>query len=170
MRVIDIKKELDRLKEFYDSLEDEKKTFTLPWALLEKSNFVVVEERDGKIIGIDGIHSNCYTFTCIKKEYQGQGIGAKLVKERNRILKQNKIGIVYASTQKDNIIARRLMKKIGYSLVKIEDDMYHYELCISMKAKFWKYFRILYHRAGLKKYRTFLRPMSVKLKSFKKFM
>ncbi|WP_287585496.1 GNAT family N-acetyltransferase [Candidatus Borrarchaeum sp.] len=150
MRVLDLSKELDKLKAFYDSLDEEKKTFTLPWTLLEKAIIVVVEEDKGRIIGISGIRDNYFAFTCIEKQFQGKGIGTKLIKERNKIVKKNRIGILYATTHKNNIIAQRLLEKSGYNLVKIEEDIYHYKLYITMKAKLLKFLSKWANKIGLK--------------------
>jgi len=106
--------------------------------LLNDGAFIIVED-EGKIIAIGGllkINSRCAEIKMmrVKYEYQGSGIGTKLLKHLEQIAKEKEYSELYLDTSSKQIAAQRLYEKNGYKKYKIIKekmlDVYFYKKII----------------------------------------
>ena len=123
----------EQFKEFLDSLDEEKKTWSLDLqapgfrTLKNKKEFydsviyAIVCVYDGEVIGL----CNCYendifpkmveVSFVVKKEYQGQGIGTMLLKRVEwDAIRETSYEFITAKHYKDNIASHKAFLKAGY--------------------------------------------------------
>jgi len=76
---------LHEVKGFLDSLGEERQLATLDFELVQKAEFIAGERIDKEIAGIIGIWKTYRffptLFIVVKKEYQGKGVGDRLMKK-----------------------------------------------------------------------------------------
>ncbi|MFA5953263.1 MAG: GNAT family N-acetyltransferase [Candidatus Pacearchaeota archaeon] len=101
----------DRIKEFKKDVNS-------------KNNCYLVAEINREIIGfanakIDKNKEGKFTMLYIKKEFQGKGIGKKLIKERLKWTKSKKIKIIEAGSYIKNKCSISNLKKFGFTPVTI---------------------------------------------------
>ena len=91
-----------------------------------KKNPIIVAEKEKKIVGYASLSKwsdkKAYSDTVeislyIKKEFQNQGIGTKLMSEIIKKGKQEKNHIIIALITQDNDISIKLHKKFGFKMV-----------------------------------------------------
>ena len=123
------KKDMNMLKNFYNSLEEEKTTFQSPWDSIKNPKLMIINEYEGKIIAICGVNNEDKSFTCVKKEFQGRGIGKRLYPLRLKYCK--KMGIKKVKTSSSNPISQHLLEKTEYKKLYRVDKNVYYELSLS---------------------------------------
>jgi GNAT superfamily N-acetyltransferase len=152
-KFIPTKENWKKIRAFYNSLTIEKETFqddsTINgWPVFPKARFLIVAMSSGKIIGVAGLKKNSYTFTVIKKEFQGQGLGQMMFKIRRREI--DKLGIKKIRSKTFNPVALHILKKEGYrelytlKTVKADETIkveYYLELPLSNMTRFTFPFR-----------------------------
>ena len=125
-----------QFKEFLDSLDEERKTWSLDLQhykndkeFYENTGYAIVCVYDDKVIGFCGAWAIDLDLKIIevsfvvKKDYQGQGIGTMLLKRRDWDAKIEGIKYITAKHYKDNIASHKAFLKAGYEewgLDKIE--------------------------------------------------
>ena len=127
----------EQLEEFLDSLDEEKKTWSLDLQSFKderefyekQSYFCILMLDNNKVIAfISGYEVSSHSFEVsfvVKKEYQGNGIGTHmLIEMENKLRKFNKeIKVIYAKHCKDNIASHKAFLKVGYKEWKEEDNL-----------------------------------------------
>ena len=122
-----------QFKEFLDSLDEEKKTWSLDLQhykndkeFYENTGYAIVYVYDDKVIGFCGAWAIDLDLKIIevsfvvKKDYQGQGIGTMLLKRRDWDAKIEGVKYITAKHYKDNIASHKAFLKAGYK--EKEDD------------------------------------------------
>lgn len=118
------KKEINN---FVDLLNKEKKFFRLSLNEILKSEIIIKEEIGGKIAGIAGIRKYKMLpvlFIVVKSEFQGRGIGKRLMKRLHEITK-GMYYFIFLSVVKDNKQAVNLFKKFGYRIFRGKGKFYY---------------------------------------------
>ena len=123
----------EQFKEFLDSLNSEKKTWSLDLQKLKNEReFYDYHKSPRAVICIDGkkVIGLCsfryFDFEklplvvevsfVVKKEYQKQGIGTKMLREIEAILSTSPHTHICAKHYKDNIASHKAFLKAGYSV------------------------------------------------------
>ena len=85
---------------------------------LESCEWLVIEEKDGKIIGAAGI-GGFFRFSSIQiiKEFQGKGIGKKIQKELIGESKSKKYSFIMVLFNPDNLSSVNLHTSLGYKKI-----------------------------------------------------
>lgn len=112
---------------FYNSLKNEKETFKLSLEQLLNSKIIIKEESYGKIAGIAGIRRAKILpvlFIVVKSEFQGIGLGKRLMKRLHEISKRKCIFITL-SVLKKNKRAINLFKKFEYEIFLEKEEFYY---------------------------------------------
>ena len=134
----------NQFKEFLDSLDEERKSWSLD--LQNYKNYKEFYEKeidngygiiciyDEEIIGL----CNCYADTpiqkievsfVVKKDYQSQGIGTMLLKRVEYDWKhQNGYKYITAKHYKDNIASHKAFLKAGYEELIYDDDNWDWKI------------------------------------------
>lgn len=102
------------IKEFFSSLNEERKFYPATKRILIGAKRVVTAKDDDKIVGIAGINRYNGLFIVVKKEYQGSGIGTKLME---KLLKNFNDPIVLV-VHTENKAAIRLYRKFGFKEIE----------------------------------------------------
>lgn len=118
-------------------LQVEEECFTMPWTMSDfeeeiknPSAVYLVAELDGVVVGFSGLwnilNEGNITNIAIKKEYQSQGIGTKLLEAL--INHSAKMGMVALTLEVrvSNLSAQHLYKKLGFEQAGIRKDFYQY--------------------------------------------
>jgi len=127
------KNDLKMLKTFYNSLEEEKTTFLSSWNTITNAKFMLISEYEGNIIAISGVTHKDNSFSCVKKQYQGRGIGKSLAARKLKYC--TKIGVKKIRAASFNPISQHLAEKTGYKeLLRIDKTVY-YELPLLKVSK-----------------------------------
>jgi len=124
----------DKLIEFLNSLKEEKSFFVFTDDIILNCEFLLYEERDGKIVGITGIYFFPGSimklfrlkigFIVVCKEFQDQTIGKMLWFELHKALK-NKYNYYISTISLDNSKWLTFSKKQDYKyLGKTKDRCY----------------------------------------------
>jgi len=106
-----------KVKDFFNSLTEEKETFKLPLAALLKYKLLVMKEKEGNIVGIAGIEGgrgrNIF-FVVVKSEYQDKKMGQELTKEViEQAIKRN-YSYIALDVFESNAKAVRIYRKLGF--------------------------------------------------------
>ena len=131
----------EQFKEFLDSLDEEKKTWSLDLQHLkndkefyENTGYAIVCVYDDKVIGFCGAWAvDLYVKMVevsfvVKKEYQGNGIGTMLLKRRDWDAKIEGFKYITAKHYKDNIASHKAFLKAGYKGWEREDDNHDWKI------------------------------------------
>ena len=124
---------LEQFKSFLDSLDEERKTWSLDLQMhknemelykYKKSGALIIRDEDkwGNSSGIIGlvdaydlpIRGQIEVSFVVKKEYQGKGLGTRLLKEIELEAKKRGVLISTAKHFKDNIASHKAFLKAGY--------------------------------------------------------
>lgn len=117
-------------------LDIEKEVFTTPWSrkafemeiLDNQLAKYVVAQIDGRIVGYGGIwliiDEGHITNIAVSKEYQGKGIGNKLVEALIKLCQDRDIYSITLEVRKSNIIAQNLYAKYGFENCGIRPNYY----------------------------------------------
>ena len=133
---VDIKnKSFEEFKSFLDSLDEERKTWSLDLQMhknemelykYKKSGALIIRDEDkwgnlSEIIGfVDAydlsarVDPTIEVSFVVKKEYQGKGLGTRLLKEIELEAKKRGVLISTAKHFKDNIASHKAFLKAGY--------------------------------------------------------
>ena len=137
-----------QFKEFLDSLDEERKTWSLDLQNYKNDKefyeshcsneaYAIVCIYDKEIIGLCNCYANNVALEIIevsfvvKKDYQSQGIGSTLLKRVEWDAKRLSIKYITAKHYKDNIASHKAFLKSGYKEWTIDkipggDDAYFY--------------------------------------------
>ena len=135
----------DQFKEFLDSLDEERKTWSLDLQhksknskeFYENISYGIVCVNDKEVIGLcscykDNINPEMVEVSfVVKKEYQSQGIGSTLLKRVEWDAKRFSIKHITAKHYKDNIASHKAFLKAGYKEWKelsAEDDGHNWKI------------------------------------------
>ena len=148
----------EQFKKFLDSLDEERKSWSLDLQYHKNDKefydgevYAIICVLDGEVIGL----CNCYENNTnpevieisfvVKKEYQSQGIGSTLLKTTETINdKHKKYKYIIAKHFKDNIASHKAFLKAGYEEWTIDkiprgDGTYFYKKSIMNDDTFdWK--------------------------------
>jgi len=102
---------------FYKSLTVEKKDFNLPLPKLLQSRLLVIERRNGKIVGIAGISKRKSFFIVVKSKYQNQKIGQKLTRKVMECAKRGGYHYITLNVFESNLRAIHIYKKFGFTVL-----------------------------------------------------
>ena len=124
---------LKQFKSFLDSLDEERKTWSLDLQMhknemefykYKKSGTLILTDEDkwGNSSGIIGlvdaydlpIRGQIEISFVVKKEYQGKGLGTRLLREIELEAKKRGVSIFTAKHFKDNIASHKAFLKAGY--------------------------------------------------------
>lgn len=88
----------------------------------------LVAKLDGKIVGYVGIwfvmDEGHITNVAVHKDYRGQKIGDKLIRELIELCKSSNIIAMTLEVRVSNVIAQNLYKKYGFKLAGIRKEYY----------------------------------------------
>jgi ribosomal protein S18 acetylase RimI-like enzyme len=130
----------DELGSFLSQLTDEKNFFRVSSSdLLSSSEIVIVEKVDGLIAGIAGVRRHRGVpvfFIVIKAEFQGRGIGDKLMCRLLEIVK-TQYNFLLLTVLKENKSAISLFQKYGYRTIGEKHGSYYMVFPINGKGKFF---------------------------------
>jgi len=106
-----------KLREFYNSLTEEKETFQRDptsdtWPTFRRAKTLFVSWFSNKIVGVAGLNEQNNAFVIIKKEFQGQGLGKKIISACNRDI--SRLGFKKIRAKTFNPIAFHVLKKEGF--------------------------------------------------------
>lgn len=144
--------DLQLLRDFISSLNEEKKYWEFPfdigteriaptpenlWTLNQKNQIKLILAKEGnKVLGFVFLIRNCqFPFIpslsiIVKQEEQGKGIGKILIKELQRIAREEKLKGIYCGCLKENENALQFYYKLGFIKEgeKTKDRQIVYEL------------------------------------------
>ncbi len=132
-KFVPTKENWKKLRVFYDSLTIEKETFQSAWPTFTHAKVLFVAWSSDKIIGVAGLKEKNHTFIVIKKEFQGQGLGQKMVMIRNREIERLGFKKIRAITF--NPVALHVLKKEGFKELYTVKNLHYFELPLSTMAK-----------------------------------
>jgi len=112
-----MRNDIQGLKEFYDSLTNEKETFTLPFSSMVRHKLIITEENMGKIVGVAGITKDNSLFVAVESEYQNQKIGQELVKKVVKKAIERNFSYISLSVFEQNAKAIHIFSKLGFKTV-----------------------------------------------------
>ena len=135
-----MKNDSQLIKSFYKQLDEELENFGLSAnKLIETLNFVEYEYIDGKIVGIAGLREGSDFFIIVKKDYQGTGLGQKLLKKVIGRAKNSSCNYIELSVVKQNKSAVHIYKKYAFriigSMLAGEKDSYYMIKPLSLRGK-----------------------------------
>ena len=117
----------EQFKKFLDSLDEERKTWSLDLQNLkndkefyESGIYAIVCIYDKEMIGLcsyylnPDLHEMIEVSFVVKKDYQSQGIGSTLLKRIEWDAKRHPIKYITAKHYKDNIASHKAFLKAGY--------------------------------------------------------
>jgi len=107
----------DEIISFYESLGEEKENFALPLKDLLHAKLLIADRREGRIAGVAGISEGTLFFIVVKREYQNQKIGQKLVAEVINLARERKYHFIALNVFASNSIAVHIYQKLGFSIV-----------------------------------------------------
>ena len=127
----------EQFKEFLDSLDEERKTWSLDLQHLkndkefyESNIHAIICVYNEEVIGL----CNCYKESkcpkmvevsfVVKKDYQSQGIGSTLLKRVEWDAKRHSIKHITAKHYKDNIASHKAFLKAGYKEWTIDKKLF----------------------------------------------
>ena len=132
----------EQFKSFLDSLDDERKTWSLDlqnhmnemeFYSSKKSGTLILRDEDkwgnsSEIIGLVDAYdlstrSHIEVSFVVKKEYQGKGLGTKLLREIEFEAKKRGVTTSCAKHYKDNIASHKAFLKAGYKEWKEENNL-----------------------------------------------
>ena len=122
---------------FYSSLNKERETFKLSLEDLLKSEIIIKEGSNDKIAGIAGIRKHKVLpvlFIVVKSEFQGKGIGKKLIQRLHQVAKR-RYSVIVLSVIKENKHAVNLFKKFGYKVFSEKKGFYYMVYTVNLKGK-----------------------------------
>lgn len=109
-----------KVRDFFNSLTEEKENFNLPLAALLKYKLLITKEKEGKIIGIAGIQGdrgrNMF-FVVVKSEYQDKKIGQELTKKVIREAIKRNYSYISLSVFESNAKAVRIFRMLGFRVL-----------------------------------------------------
>lgn len=132
------------LKEFCDSLEEERAYFKISFQRILNADLIIPEYHDGKLIALAAIEKKygiVRSWTIVKKEYWRKGIGSRLMTKRlERLKKDRTCHVLLGIIEKKNIAAIKNVTKHGYKFVGRRGNLLYYSLPVS----FWGYGKIFF--------------------------
>ena len=106
------------IKSFYEQLDEELETFTLPMdKLLASCEFIVYEYIGTDLAGIAGLREGHWRFTVVKKKYQNRGLGQKLRKRTEDRARENRFSYIQSNVSKTNARSLHINKKEGFMII-----------------------------------------------------
>ena len=114
-------KNIEELKDFFSSLNEEKKLAQFDIDLVLKSEFVAIERVDNKIAGVVGLWRTSKLFPAlflvVKESYQGKDIGNKLMRREMEYASVHYNFIILKTFDNGKYAAAiHLYKKYGFSV------------------------------------------------------
>lgn len=139
---------IEEIVNFYNSLNKERETFKLSLKDLLKSEIIIKEEVNGKILGIAGIRKHKMLpllFIVVKSEFQREGMGKKLMERLHEITKK-RYNYIVLSLAKENKQALNLFKKFEYEIFGERKDFYYMIYQINRDGKIISKILVLFLR------------------------
>lgn len=112
-----VSKEIENIVAFYESLNEELENFSLPLEKLIQSKILISEKMGGKIAGIAGLGDKNLLFLVVKKEFQNQKLGQKLLAKVITLAKHRKYHFIALNVFASNVRALHIYKKFGFKIV-----------------------------------------------------
>jgi len=123
-------------KDLFRVVKIERENFSKPWGLggfvselvKRDSIFLVVEFEDnviGYVVTWISFDEAYIANIAVDLNYQGIGVGSRLIDYLLNILKEKGIRRVILEVRLSNFVARRLYEKFGFKVVGIRKNMYH---------------------------------------------
>jgi streptothricin acetyltransferase len=87
-----------------------------------KNALVMVAEQEGRLVGILEVEAEIWRNTAlvwalfVDKQWRGQGVGAKLLREAEKWAKRKRFRAIVLETQTNNVPAIRFYEKHGYAI------------------------------------------------------
>jgi ribosomal protein S18 acetylase RimI-like enzyme len=106
----------DEIISFYESLIEEKENFGLPLKDLLQATLLITERIEGRISGIAGISEGKSFFIVVKKEYQNQKMGQRLLTKVISLAKEKRYHYITLNVFASNSIAVHIYQKFGFSI------------------------------------------------------
>lgn len=126
-----------KLKDFFDSLTEEKNTFAVPLSSTLQSKLLVTKEKEGKIIGIAGIQRGNLFFVVVKSEYQNQKIGQQLTKKLIKQAIEGNYSYIILNVLQSNVKAVHVFQKMGFEILHcfLSDGKRYYFMILLLKRR-----------------------------------
>jgi phage-related holin len=127
----------DRIKQFLDELNEEKKYFKLTLRRILRSVLVIISTLNDQIVGITGLEKKwgiIRGYVVVKNQYQGMRIAETLFKERMRQSSGLKCNLIMAVVEKGNTRSINHCISRGYRTGGRWGNLLYYFLVLNYKG------------------------------------
>jgi RimJ/RimL family protein N-acetyltransferase len=126
------------LIEFCNNLDEEKAYFNITYERILHSEWFIPEYRNDNLVGLAGIEKKygiVRSWTIVKKEYWGKGIGSKLISKRLEKCRADKsCHIILGIVHENNTNSIRTITKRGYTYIGQKENLLYYGQPVSAFA------------------------------------